>query len=271
MGKPPTTLSDIAKSLGTSIGTVHRALHDNPGVSPATKATCPAGGQDSRLQAEPCRAISSPRRRRSVSRSTHYKEQPPFGTKSAPESARKPKRSCLKTSKSNSEPTPSLGEGEEEAFEAAIQDKVDGIITFPSRSQGAASLDSSRISRPHPCRLRSHRRSQQRKARHRLRRHARQRFHRRRSDGQVPWPPKQDPLPSRCSTWRSLSTPRNTLPSNPPCSSFYPNLSLLKPIEDHDVEKEAYRKCRKLFEQYPDLAGIYVTTEASDPRLESRL
>ena len=38
MGKPPTTLRDIAKALGTSIGSVHRALHDNPGVSPMTKA-----------------------------------------------------------------------------------------------------------------------------------------------------------------------------------------------------------------------------------------
>ena len=38
MGQPPTTLRDIARSLGTSIGTVHRALHDNPGVSPETKA-----------------------------------------------------------------------------------------------------------------------------------------------------------------------------------------------------------------------------------------
>jgi hypothetical protein len=38
MGKPPTTLRDIAQALGTSIGSVHRALHDNPGVSPATKA-----------------------------------------------------------------------------------------------------------------------------------------------------------------------------------------------------------------------------------------
>ena len=38
MGKPPATLGDIAKSLGTSIGTVHRALHDHPGVSAATKA-----------------------------------------------------------------------------------------------------------------------------------------------------------------------------------------------------------------------------------------
>ena len=38
MGKHPTTLLDIAKALGTSIGTVHRALHDNPDVSPMTKA-----------------------------------------------------------------------------------------------------------------------------------------------------------------------------------------------------------------------------------------
>ena len=38
MGKEPTTLLDIANALGTSIGTVHRALHDNPGVSPITKA-----------------------------------------------------------------------------------------------------------------------------------------------------------------------------------------------------------------------------------------
>jgi LacI family transcriptional regulator len=51
--------------------------------------------------------------------------------------------------------------------------------------------------------------------------------------------------------------------------SFYPNLTLLKPIEDHDLEKEAYRKCRKLFEDRSDLAGIYVTTEASIPVLKA--
>jgi LacI family transcriptional regulator len=38
MGKRPTTLFDIGKTLGISTGTVHRALHDNPGVSPMTKA-----------------------------------------------------------------------------------------------------------------------------------------------------------------------------------------------------------------------------------------
>jgi LacI family transcriptional regulator len=51
--------------------------------------------------------------------------------------------------------------------------------------------------------------------------------------------------------------------------SFYPNLHLLKPIEDHDVESEAYNKCRKLFEKHPELAGIYVTTEASIPVLQA--
>jgi LacI family transcriptional regulator len=51
--------------------------------------------------------------------------------------------------------------------------------------------------------------------------------------------------------------------------SFYPNLQLLKPIEDHDVEKEAYRKSRKLFEERSDLAGIYVTTEVSIPVLQA--
>ncbi len=51
--------------------------------------------------------------------------------------------------------------------------------------------------------------------------------------------------------------------------TFYPNLKLLKPIEDHDMEAEAYSKCRKVFEKCPDLAGVYVTTEASIPVLNA--
>lgn len=51
--------------------------------------------------------------------------------------------------------------------------------------------------------------------------------------------------------------------------SFYPNLQLLRPIEDHDVEKESYRKCRKVFDEHPDLIGVYVTTEASIPVLQA--
>jgi LacI family transcriptional regulator len=41
------------------------------------------------------------------------------------------------------------------------------------------------------------------------------------------------------------------------------------PIEDHDVESEAYQKCRELFNKHPDLSGVYVTTEASIPVLNA--
>jgi LacI family transcriptional regulator len=51
--------------------------------------------------------------------------------------------------------------------------------------------------------------------------------------------------------------------------SLYPHLQILKPIEDNGVEEEAYKKSRKLFKEYPNLVGVYVTTEASIPVLQA--
>jgi ABC-type sugar transport system substrate-binding protein len=51
--------------------------------------------------------------------------------------------------------------------------------------------------------------------------------------------------------------------------TLHPEISLLDPIEDHDVESEAYDKCRKLFDSHPDLTGVYVTTEASKPVIQA--
>ena len=51
--------------------------------------------------------------------------------------------------------------------------------------------------------------------------------------------------------------------------TLYPKMRVLDPLEDHDIEPEAYEKCRKLLEMHPDLAGIYVTTEASIPVLNA--
>jgi LacI family transcriptional regulator len=47
--------------------------------------------------------------------------------------------------------------------------------------------------------------------------------------------------------------------------SLYPDLQVLPPIEDHGTEEEAYSKTYKLFQERRDLAGVYVTTEASIP------
>src|SRR5206468_1689596 len=51
--------------------------------------------------------------------------------------------------------------------------------------------------------------------------------------------------------------------------SFYREVQVVAEVEDHDVESEAYDKCSAIFRAHPDLAGIYVTTEASIPVLEA--
>ena len=50
---------------------------------------------------------------------------------------------------------------------------------------------------------------------------------------------------------------------------LYPQMLLQATIEDHDVESEAYEQSSELFKKHPDLAGIYVTTEASIPALNA--
>ncbi len=51
--------------------------------------------------------------------------------------------------------------------------------------------------------------------------------------------------------------------------NFYPDMSLVETVEEHDIEAEAYEKCRRLFSAHPDIAGIYVSTEASIPVIEA--
>jgi len=267
MGQPPTTLRDIAKSLGTSIGTVHRALHDNPGVSPETKARVLQVARTLGYRPNLAARYLSSRKTLRISVNT------PQGTTSFWDEVRGGIREeaasiLLENVEVEFRTCPSLGEGEEDALESAISDKVDGIITFPSRPQTL---------RPH------------------LRRASRARI------------PVVCVATDAPNSGRLGMVAIDTLASGSIAAdlmgrflgekngsiaitvfdmaitehaekcgafestlkSFYPNLQLLKPIEDHDIDKEAYRKCHKLFEEHPDLAGIYVTTEASIPVLKA--
>ena len=267
MGKPPTTLRDIAQALGTSIGSVHRALHDHPGVSPLTKdrvlQMARTLGYRPNLAA---RYLSSKKTLRisvnTLQGTTSFWDEVRTGIRETARSI------LLENVEIEFRTYPGLGEGEEEAMEAAIAAKVDGIITFPSRPL---------VLRPW------------------IRRAARERI-------PVVCVATDAPNSGRLGivaidTLASGSIaadlmgrflgPRsgsiaitvfdmaitehaekyaafeNTL------QSFYPGLRLLKPIEDHDVEAEAYSKCRKLFEKCDDLLGVYVTTEASIPVLQA--
>lgn len=267
MGKPPATLGDIAKSLGTSIGTVHRALHDHPGVSPATKArvlqVARALGYRPNLAA---RYLSSKKTLRisvnTLRGTTSFWDEVRAGIREEAASI------LLENVEVEFRTCPSLGEGEEEALESAIESKVDGIITFPSRPETLRPWirRASRANIPVVCVATDAPNSG------RL--------------GIVAVDTLASGSIAADLMGRFLGDKRGSIAITvfdmaitehaekysafeSTLHNFYPDLQLLTPVEDHDVEKEAYRKCRKLFEEHPDLAGMYITTEASIPALRA--
>lgn len=267
MGKPPSTLGDIAKSLGTSIGTVHRALHDNPGVSPATKARvlqmARTMGYRPNLAA---RYLSSKKTLRisvnTLQGTTSFWDEVRQGIREEAASI------LLENVEVEFRTCPRLGEGEEEAFEAAIRDKVDGIITFPSRPNALRSWirRASRAQIPVVCVATDAPNSGRlgivsvdTMASGAIAADLMGRFLGEKS-GSVAITVFDMGITEHAEKYSAFES---TL------SEFYPRVELLKPVEDHDVEKEAYRKCRRLFEENPNLAGLYVTTEASIPVLRA--
>jgi LacI family transcriptional regulator len=267
MYKPPTTLRDIAKALGTSIGTVHRAMHDNPGVSPVTKdrvlQTARTLGYRPNLAA---RYLSSKKTLRisvnTLKGTTSFWDEVRAGVREEAEST------LLENVELEFRTCPSLGEGEEEAFEVAIQQKVDGIITFPSRPQDLRLWirRASRARIPVVCVATDAVRSGRlgivaidTLASGAIAADLMGRFLGGRA-GSIALTLFDMAITEHAEKYAAFE---QTL------RSFYPNLQLLKPIEDHDVDKEAYRKCRKLFTERQDLLGVYVTTEASIPVLEA--
>lgn len=267
MGKPPATLGDIAKSLGTSIGTVHRALHDHPGVSPGTKARvlqmARTLGYRPNLAA---RYLSSKKTLRisvnTLQGTTSFWDEVRAGIREEAAAI------LLENVEVEFRTCPSLGEGEEDAFEAAIAEKVDGIITFPSRPQTLRPWirRASRAHIPVVCVATDAPNSGRlgivavdTLASGSIAADLLGRFLGGRS-GSVAITVFDMAITEHAEKFTAFES---TL------RSFYPNLELLKPVEDHDVDKEAYRKCRKLFEECSDLAGVYVTTEASIPVLKA--
>jgi LacI family transcriptional regulator len=263
MGKPPTTLRDIANALGTSIGSVHRALHDHPGVSPLTKdrvlQMARTLGYRPNLAA---RYLSSKKTLRvsvnTLQGTTSFWDEVRTGIREAAASI------LLENVELEFRTYPSLGEGDEAAFSAAIADKVDGIITFPSRPQVLRTWirRASRAKIPVVCVATDAPGSG------RLGIIAIDTL----ASGSIAADLMGRFLGSRKGSIAITVFDMGITEHAEKCAafestlrSFYPGLRLLTPVEDHDVEAESYNKCRQLFEKYPDLSGIYVTTEASIP------
>jgi LacI family transcriptional regulator len=267
MGKPPTTLRDIAKALGTSIGSVHRALHDHPGVSPLTKdrvlQMARSLGYRPNLAA---RYLSSKKTLRisvnTLQGTTSFWDEVRAGIRDTASSI------LLENVEIEFRNYPGLGEGEEEAMEAAITAKVDGIITFPSRPQvlrpwikraSHARIPVVCVATDAPNSGRLGIVAIDTLASGSIAADLMGRFLGPRA-GSIAITVFDMAITEHAEKYAAFE---NTL------QSFYPGLRLLKPVEDHDVEAEAYSKCRKLFEKCDDLLGVYVTTEASIPVLQA--
>ncbi len=267
MGKPPTTLRDIAKALGTSIGSVHRALHDNPGVSPETKdrvlQMARTLGYRPNLAA---RYLSSNKTIRisvnTLQGTTSFWDEVRTGIREAASSI------LLENVEIDFRTYPGLGEGEEEAFESAVREKVDGIITFPSRPQVLRpwTRGASRSCIPVVCVATDAPNSGRlgivsidTLASGSIAADLMGRFHGPRK-GSIAITLFDRAITEHAEKYAAFESTLRT---------FYPNLQLLKPVEDHNVQAEAYSKCRHLFESCPNLSGIYVTTEASIPMLKA--
>jgi LacI family transcriptional regulator len=267
MGKEPATLLDIAKALGTSIGTVHRALHDNPGVSPTTKAkvleTASLLGYRPNLAA---RFLSSKRALRvsvnTLKGTTSFWDEVRAGIRE--EAASNP----LENVELEFRSYPSLEKGEKEAFRAALRGKVDGIITFPSDPDGLRPwiqrASSSGI--PVVCVATDAPNSKRRGivaidtlVSGSIAADLMGRFLGGR-EGAIAITVFNMAITEHAEKYIAFKTTLRTL---------YPNLQVLKPIEDNGVEAEAYRKSRKLFKECRNLVGVYVTTEASIPVLKA--
>lgn len=267
MAKAPITLLDIAKALGTSIGTVHRALHDNPGVSPATKAKvlemARTLGYRPNLAA---RFLSSKRTFRvsvnTLKGTTSFWDEVRAGIRE--EAAANP----IETITLDFRTYPHIGQGEEEAFRSALRRKSDGILVFPSDAERLRPWiqRACRANIPVVCVTTDAPESGRRGivsidtlVSGAIAADLMGRFLGTR-DGAIAITVFDMAITEHAEKYAAFES---TL------RSLYPSLRVLKPIEDHGTAEEAYTKARTLFQEHLNLAGVYVTTEASIPVLKA--
>jgi LacI family transcriptional regulator len=261
-----TKLLDIAHALGISTGTVHRALHNHQGVSPMTKSRVQQMAKTLGYRPNLAARYLSSKRSLRVSVNTLQ------GTTSFWDEVRaginEEARALLMENVSIEFRTnPRLGEGEEEAFEAALKAGVDGIITFPSRPHNLNSLmrRASRSNIPVVC-VATDAPNTGRLAVVSIDTLA---------SGSLAADLMGNFLDGRGKVALTMSSMAITEHAEKHKAfattllRLHPGMQLQETIEDHDIESEAYDKSRALFEKHPDLAGIYVTTEASIPVLNA--
>src|SRR5437667_5324202 len=126
------TLFDIANALGISTGTVHRALHGNPDVNPMTRTRVLQVSKNMGYRPNVAARLLSQKKHFRVSVNT-LKGTTSFWDEVRSGIGEEAQALGMHAEDVEFRTFPRLGEGEEEAFEAAIAAESDGMILFPSR------------------------------------------------------------------------------------------------------------------------------------------
>lgn len=261
MTKKPTII-DIAKILGVSTATVHRALHNHPSMTPMTKnrvlQMAKKMGYKPNLAA---RYLSSKRSLRisvnTLRGTTSFWDEVRTGIEDEKESL------DLENVEIEYRTYPALGEGELAAFEEALESKVDGIIMFPSdpdslkplmRRAAKANVPVVFVATDAPGTGRLSVVSIDTQASGSLAADLMGRLVQ--GQGTVGVTLFDAAITEHAEKFNAF---KSTI------KSLYPAIRVHDPIEDHDLDETAYEQCRKLISESPDLVGIYVTTENSTP------
>jgi LacI family transcriptional regulator len=260
------TIVDIANALGVSTATVHRALHDHPNMTPATKSRVLQMAK--KLGYKPnlaARYLSSKRALRvsvnTLRGTTSFWDEVRAGIEEERRSR------DLENVEIEYRTYPQLGDTEIEAFEAALDSHVDGIITFPSDPNRLKPI-MKRASRENvsvvfvatdiPGTGRLSVVSTDTMASGSLAADLMGRILQ--GKGKVAVTLFEAAITEHAEKFAAF---KNTI------LALHPKIKVFGPIEDHDIEAVAYEQCRKLMTEHPDLAGIYVTTEDSMPVIKA--
>ncbi len=261
------TLLDIAEALGVSTGTVHRALHDHPGVNALTKRRVLGMAKSMGYRVNLAARYLSSKRSCRISVNTlkgfiSYWDEVRAGIKEEAEAIGMDSVELEFRTYSMLQ-----GQGEEEAFREAINQNVDGIITFPShpKNLGTWMRRASRSQIPVVC-VTTDAPDTRRVAVVSI-------------DTALSGSLAADLMGRILGGKGNVAATVGALQINEHAEkcrvfertlrTYYPEMKLTAVVEDKSEEAEAYEKSKALFQQHPELSGLYVSTEASIPVLEA--
>lgn len=258
----PITVYDIAAALDVSTGTVHRALRNGEGINPLTKKKVLSMAKSLGYRPNLAARYLSQKKKTKISINTLQ------GTTSFWDDVRagieeEAKAQGIDSVQLEFRTFPSLNQGDESAFQSAMKTGSDGIIMFPTRPNLLRTWvhNSRRSDVPVVC-VATDAPDSGRLALVSVDTHVSGslaadligRFCR--GKGPVAVTLSDRGITEHAEKHDSF---QSTL------EQLHPGMELVATIEDHDVEAETYLKSRELFTTHPNLAGIYITTEASIP------